>query len=202
MTNPAKRPRDQLIQEWLQRTQSLIPSDIWPLHSVDVLRSTSRERVSYPCFGAPYTVYPLPSHIVARIVTGYLQVHYQLNTAAITQAFRDKGFEAECLLGEWRRQGLSQPKKTPEPYFRLRRGDATMTISRLTMEQITFEGLRLEDVIEAVIAADEERTRLAASPSRHHFGLLSTYTNMEQVWRTSRKVITPNAAGETESEEC
>jgi len=200
-TNVARRPLEQLIQEWVQKTEGLIPSDIWPLHSVDVLRSNSEQRVQYPCFGAPYTVYPLPPRVVARIVTGYLYIHYQLNTAAITQAFRDRGFDAECLLGLWRQQGGKPPKKPPAHYFRLRRDAMTINISRLTLEQITFEGLRLEDFVDSIVALTEKQKSLTGSSKSQHFLQVPTYTDMEQIWRSSRQIITLSATETSGAEE-
>ena len=194
--NRARVPPDQLHQAWQHKLNIPVPPELWPLPCVDVLRCDSRQRIQYPCFGAPYTIYPLPAAVIADVLAGYLLVHYRVNTAAIARAFHEKGFEAQCLLGAWRDQGKPQPKKVGGPYFRLQREGITIGITRMTIEQMTFEGVLLEDLVDSVdvfakqltaqsspIYPPKERTQF------HHIYTFCTYTDGEDFWRTSRKVV-------------
>lgn len=200
MRNPAHRPFDQLYQEWEHRLNTPVASELWPLDCTDILRCDSRQRIQYPCFGAPYTIYPLLASLIADILAGYLFVHYRVNTAAIVHAFQAKGFEARCLLGEWREQGKPLPKKVEGPCFRLHKKGITIDITRLAIEQMTFEGVPLEDMIDSIDAFVEQLTMQRNSthapgdlPQYQRVYSFSTYSDTEVVWRTSRNVVTsPN----------
>ncbi|MFL5697218.1 MAG: hypothetical protein ACJ797_08985 [Ktedonobacteraceae bacterium] len=196
--NPANKADGQLLKEWLEKTQNFIFPDIWPIHCTDILNSDSRKRITRPGFGVPYTVYPLPSDYAAAIVTGYIQVYYRLNTTAVVQAFREAGFEAECLLGAWRTQGNSPPNKETTAYFKVHRRAITLTIHALPVEQILFDGLLLEDLIASVVThfdAEEARKDIIVpahiQQNMRRFHAMFTCTNMEEAWRTSRSYISP-----------
>ena len=190
------RPPEQVLQEWKETTSKMLSPDIWTSYCSDVLIKDSWERMAHPNIGVPYTVYPLPSPYVAAMVTGTILIHYRLNTDAITDAFRDAGFEAECLLGEWRRLGQYPPRKVKPPYFRVQRGGISLPLENLPIHQILFEGLQLKDFVESIVSCfDEEiwnRIPTSESPSqRRSLHMLATYTNMEGIWASSRNYLLP-----------
>ena len=80
------------------------------------LESNSYEKITKPGLER-LTIYPFPSDYVAGLVTELIQVHYRLNTAEVIKAFHNAGFEAECLIGKWRKEGGLPPKKLCGPYF-------------------------------------------------------------------------------------
>ena len=200
MRNPAHRPSDQLRQEWERKLNTPVALELWPLDCTDILRCDSLQRIQYPCFGAPYTIYPLPASIIADILAGYLFVHYRVNTAVIVRAFQEKGFEAQCLLGAWREQGKPQPKKVEGPCFRLQKQGIIIGITRLAIEQMTLEGVPLGDMIDSIDAFVEQLTiQMNSTHSPEDFlqyqrvYSFSTYSDTEVVWRTSRNVVaSPN----------
>lgn len=121
-TNPAQQTTEERLKEWDELTRGFISPDTWSVWPSDILESNSYEKITKPGFGAPYTIYPFPSDYVAGLVTELIQVHYRLNTAEVIKAFHNAGFEAECLIGKWRKEGGLPPKKLCGPYFEVSRG--------------------------------------------------------------------------------
>lgn len=177
-----------------------IPVEIQLPPCADFVVGNSFERLSRPGFGVPYTVFPLYSLDAAALITGYVRAHYQLNTTAITQALEAAGFEVECLL-----PGLRGKLIKLQDYFRLRRGSVTISIGGFPVNQILFEGLRLEDLVDSVKAqahALGRQTLIIPSWSvqgRRRLDALSTHMNLEQAWRSSRRYLLP-LEGEPEQE--
>jgi len=175
-----------------------IPPEISDPPCMDYLHADSGTKMRRAWFGAPYTIYPLPPAHVALICTGFLRFRVQLNTAAVTRAFRAKGFNAECLLGE---AGAGPDYKPSGSYFRVWRGDARVTVHDLPIEQLLFEGLTIEDLVATVTAG--LRTASARKllierglwvpgrpryPTRQH-GALATHIGLENIWRASRDFV-------------
>lgn len=141
----------------------------------------------------------LPASYAPGLITGFLRVHVHLNTAAVTRAFQRAGFEAVCLLEQRRLAGQTSSKiRADEDYFLLKRGTVTIRIAGLPLGQILFEGLPLEEFVAATIdyyraAEDRRELVLPGRPggSTQLWRGLSTYTNMEEVWRKSREFIEP-----------
>lgn len=198
-TNPAQRTAEELRKEWEELTEGFIPPEIWPLWPSDILASNSREKITKPGFGAPYTIYPFPSDFIAGLVTGLIQVHYSLNTAEVIKAFHNAGFEAECLIGKWREEVGAPPKKLQGPYFRVSRGTSNMLVHDVVIEQVLFDGLPLEELVASISAFyDAEFGQSYATPpfpntseldDQHRFHAMITYTSMEDVWRASEVSI-------------
>jgi hypothetical protein len=162
------------------------------------LESSSHEKITKPGFGAPYTIYPFPSDFVAGLVTELIQVHYRLNTAEVIKGFHNAGFEAECLIGKWREEGGFPPKKLRGPYFKVSRGTWNLLVHDITIEQVLFDGLPLEELIASISAfydAELEQNTTPPSPNtsdlddQHLFHAMITYTSMEDVWRASEVSI-------------
>ena len=183
---------DSLNKAWEEKTQKVLSPDIWPIYCVDELIGTSQIKMAKPGFGVPYTVYPFQAGVVSALVTGYFRVHYRLNTNAVTQALRDAGFEAKCFLGDWRLPGNSftQDSQRSE-YFQVKRPSITLTIHKLPVEQLLFDGLPLEDFVASIVHqcdAEEEKGESTADFQEEvrRFHTMSTYTSMEEVWSLSR----------------
>lgn len=198
-TNPAKRTRDEVLKEWEELAGGFIPPDIWPLWPEDILQSSSYQKLTKPGFSAPYTIYPLPPDFAAGLVTGHLEVHYRLNTAAVVQAFRDAGFEAECLIGKWRERGESPPKKLQGPYFRVGKGTWHFLVPDIPIEHVLFDGLPLEELVASISAFYEDELKQDSSEllsaiirepdGRRHLHSILTYSSLEEVWRASEEFI-------------
>lgn len=186
----------EVYSQWNETTTKFLYPDSWPICCTDELFSNSIERMARPNVGVPYTIYPFGSDYAAALVTGMISVHYRLNTDAIACTLRDAGFEAECLLGKWRQSGEGLPRKSKPPYFRVRRGDVSMTLGDLPIHQMWFEGLRLEDFVTSLISYFDEQVWNVVTTTKHIIGkrtlqLFSTYTNMEHIWASSRSCVTP-----------
>jgi hypothetical protein len=187
LLNPANRTEDDLLNEWAQKTQGGISPDIWPIWCADILTGNSRGRLvqSEPGFAVPYTVYPLFPDYIAAIITGFVRVHYQLNTTAIVRAFQDKGFEAECLL----RQNSNQAQqKNKVSYFRVRRGNMTLTIHALPIEQMLFDGLPLEELVASItdhFDSVNDTQGITPKDNKLRFHGMSSYASMDTIWSTS-----------------
>ena len=123
---------EQTLQEWNETTNKMLSPGIWPCIIRRQIEKNSWEHMATPNIGVPYTIYPLPSDYVTAIVTGAIGIHYRLNTDAITEALCDAGFEAKCLLGEWRRLGQRPPRKVKPPYFRVQREGISMPLGSLS----------------------------------------------------------------------
>jgi hypothetical protein len=175
-----------------EKTQKMLFPDIWPVYCVDTLIGTSQAKMAKPGFGVPYTVYPLPANIVSALVTGYLRVHYRLNTDAITQALCNAGFQAKCFLGDWRLPGNQYVSDSQtSAYFQVKRRSITLNIHALPVEQLLFDGLPLEDFVASIVMqcdAEEKGESIAISQQKgeRRFHAMSTYTNMEEFWSLSR----------------
>jgi hypothetical protein len=197
--DPIKRGQQQLKQldqEWQQEMDRMLFPDIWPTYCTDCLMSDSWQRIARPNSGVPYTIYPLPSDYVAALITGLVRVHYRLNTDAVAQSLREAGFEADCLLGNWRRLGMPLPKKPKAPFFRVQRNGVSITIGDLPIQQIWFEGLRLEDFVDTISRYFDELPQIDSSASTglaptRPVRMLATYTNMEAIWYSSRSYLLP-----------
>jgi len=185
-TNPAGRLQDDMMKEWKKLTEEFITPDIWPTTCSDYLSHTSYRKNTMPSFSAPYTIYPLPSDYVAGLATGYLMVHYRLNTAAITQAFQKAGFNAICRLGEWRAQGGEPPKRIPSPCFIVGRGSWMVPLSATSVEQILCDGLSLEDLVASVVELYQSNAlKNDTIRELERFLVTFTYTGLENIWRSS-----------------
>lgn len=189
---------DQVMNDRLNQALDRLP-DTWMPFCTDCIQGNSYQKNAQLGLSVPYTIYPLPSDYASALVTTYLRAHFRLNTAAITQAFREAGFEAECLLGKWRVQGIPEPKKVKSPYFLLRRGEMKIAIHDLAIEQMLFEGLPLEDFVTSVVADYETlmsqkdlmtSTSPFGNPQRLY--TLTTYKSLEDVWRASREFVLPS----------
>ena len=195
LTNSAKLPDDQLVRTWKEKTEEILFPHTWPIYCIDELRSDSKFRLSKPSFGAPYTIFPIASDYAAAIVTGFIKIHYRLNTNAITRSLRDAGLEAKCFLGDYRNPGGQLLDSKRSAYFQVQRGAITLNIHALPVEQLLFEGLPLEDLVASVISQCEaEEKQREKSPNYgkqnvRRFHSMSTYTSMEAVWATSLAYI-------------
>ena len=172
----------------------------WEPYCTDIISGYSFHRKARSSLLVPYTIYPLPSDNASALVTGYFRAHFQLNTAAITQALSETGFEVECLLGKWRTEGTRVPKKLKAPYFRVHKGTMTMNVHDLSIEQMLFEGLPLEDFVASVVA--DYKTLMAQKDSiastcacgnPQHFQTISTFTCLEDVWYASREYLSESS---------
>jgi len=198
-TNPAGRPHDELMKEWNEYTENFIPPEIWPTTCIDYLHYHSFLKITSPRFSAPYTIYPLPADYVAGLATGYLMVHYRLNTAAITQALQEAGFAAVCLLGAWRTQGGEPPKKPISPLFVVRKGTWILPISEISIEQVLCDGLPLEDLVASLEELYQSRALSATTREKHErFWVAFTYTGLENTWRSSLNYVAATEGGEGE----
>jgi hypothetical protein len=186
---------NQAMYKKLIEIRDMLPA--WEPNCTDILSGYSYHRKARSSLLVPYTIYPIPSDCASALVTGYFRAHFQLNTAAITQALNDAGFEVECLLGKWRTQGTPMPKKPKAPYFRVHKGAMTMNVHDLSIEQMLFEGLPLEDFVASVVA--DYKTLVAQKDSiastcacgnPQHFQTISTFTCLEDVWYASREYVT------------
>ncbi len=190
--DPGKFSADFLNEAWKTQTQKFLSPDIWPIYCTDELSGTSQTKMARPGFGVPYTVYPFQANTVSALVTGYFHVHYRLNTNAITQALRDAGFEARCFCGDWRLPGNSfLPPSQKSEYFQVKRRSITLTIHKLPVEQLLFDGLLLEDFVASIVqqcdAEEEKGESTVGFPAvLRRFHSMSTYTSMEEVWSLSR----------------
>lgn len=203
-----ERSLDQVIQDLPQWEE--IPPEIETPACADYLIGNSYQKKAEAGFVAPYSIYPLPASYASGLITGYLRVRTQLNTAALTKALQEAGFETDCLLQRYRLPGQSSSELAGRAdYFRLRRGAITILISGQPLGQILFEGLPLEDFVASVVDNYEAlRARKAIIVPGSSFGgmhrsnALSTYTNMEQVWRTSRDFVEPYEDDGSHSSHC
>lgn len=187
---------EQPLQEWNETTNEMLSPDIWPCYCADELNKDSWEHMAHPNIGGPYTIYPLPSDYVTAIVTGAIRIHYRLNTGAITEVLGEAGFEAKCLLGEWRRLGQQPPRKAKPPYFLVQRDGISMPLESLPIHQMMFEGLRLKDFVETIVSSYDEKiwNKIPASetdPQRRPLHMVATFTNMERIWASSRNYLLP-----------
>jgi hypothetical protein len=157
---------------------------------ISYLVADSMVKSSAKGYRAPYTIYPFPPQICARLVTGYLRLHIVLYTAAVTDEFRHAGFEVTCLLEAEGRP--VEHRLAHDPYYVLRKGGKPLTICPLPMEQVLFEGLPLESFVVSALQADAERE--PRSPSgillpANSVKFLHTSEVVEAIWRASRTYV-------------
>ncbi len=179
-------PPEKFLRPWV------VPEEIVTPLCSHYISGNSYDRMMRANFDVPYGVYPLFSSAAARLITGYVRVYYHLNLEAIVPAFEAAGFETRCLLDEHpASRGFEVNIGTP--FFRLRRGSISITLSGLPIGQVLFEGLRIEDLVASTVAlykAMEARGGIVLPSGIYcnprSLDALSTYTNMEAIWRISR----------------
>lgn len=188
--NPAEYRKTDLQKKWEWLTGEFVPLNVWPILSNDYLVFYSVLKNTKSGFSAPYTIYPLPPDYVAALVTGYLLVHYQINTVAILQAFQNAGLNAVCKLGDWRARGEEPTAKIPSDCFVVGKGSWAMPIPHLSIEQLICDGLPLEDLVKSIIQIYKNNTlRAEASETFERFWIGFTYTSLEETWKRSLTYI-------------
>jgi hypothetical protein len=185
---------DETMQQQLLAVRQ-IPSQIMTTPCPDFLVAYSHQKVETPNFGAPYTIYPVPPYIAAALVTGFMRLVLRLNVCVLLEAFGKAGL-----------QGRFIPPQPPKPgkvgthgdYFELHRGTVTIKIGVSVIEQMLFEGLTLDDLASSVSRECRilELRRPVIVPAivgnyRRQAHVLTTFVGLEQVWRASRQLRSP-----------
>jgi hypothetical protein len=190
LLHPDLQPPDAAMLERIRHIREDIPSEVSMPPCISYLVADSMMKSTEKGYGAPYTIYPFPPQICARLVTGYLRLHIVLNTAAVTNAYRRAGFETVCLL-----EAKGRPvehRRANDPYYVLRKGGKQILIGPLPREQVLFEGLTLESFVASAQLTDAERE--PRSPSGillpvNSVKFLYTSEVVEAIWRSSRTYL-------------
>lgn len=194
LLHPATRQPDEATRRRLEQLRD-IPLDIMGTPCQDYLTAYSHQKVNTPLFGAPYSIYPLASDHVAALTTGFLRLAFHLNTCAVIDSFHATGFEAHFIPAQNNPAHL-EPLAAKGDQFLLQRMGYTIRLSTHAIEQMLFEGLSLEDLVDA-IRTEYEATRRGnkvlipriVGPYPRTTTFLTTFMGQEDMWRVSRSMI-------------
>jgi hypothetical protein len=192
--HPALKPPDPVLLSRIEKLRG-IPADITGHPCQDYLSAESYDKVLAPQFGAPYSIYLLPPNAVAALITGFLRLSFHLNTCAVSDAFTAIGFKAQFIPAAANPSHLGD-LTTRGDQFVLERMGFTLRLSANALEQMLFEGLSLEDLVESIRTEYEAARRgnrvlvpsiVGPYPRTTHF--LTTFIGLENMWRASRSII-------------
>ena len=122
---------------------------------------------------APYTIYPFPPEVCARLTTDYLVVRSYLGWDRVADAFRDLGYDVACPFDP--RHGQMD---SDTPVAVVSRRDRTMTIHAWGLQQVQFEFLTVERFAAGVDSIWDYDMR----DSNRRSGVL-TFANEKATWR-------------------
>jgi hypothetical protein len=122
---------------------------------------------------APYTIYPFPPEVCARLTADYLVLKSVIGWDRIADAFRDLGYEASCPF-----EGCDGQMTLDTPVVNLAKGDRTMTLHAWGLQQVQFEFLTTERFASGV----DEMWNCDLGSSDRRSGVL-TFGNEKGTWR-------------------
>jgi hypothetical protein len=194
LLHPATRQPDEATRSRLEQLRD-IPVDIMRTPCQDYLTAHSHQKVNTPLFGAPFSIYPLTSDHCAALTTGFLRVAFHLNTCALIDAFRANGFEGQFIPALTNPAHL-EPLTAKGDQFLLQRMSHTIRLSTHAIEQMLFEGLSVDELVDA-IRTDYEATRRGnkvlipriVGPYPRTTTFLTTFMGQEDMWHASRTMI-------------
>lgn len=152
--------RNELYQQVLRTDMKALSGTIYKAGTtVGHWDSGERIYVEGARFGAPWSIYPFSPDVCAYLTCNYLRFFVHLNLDAFFQRFRFAGFHAEVVAHEAARKHIQTGEPQLFPVIKVRRpkvlsdgslGDRFVLLGRANLQQVLFEGLHFDTLLESM----------------------------------------------------